>query len=169
MLGKEKARADSVEKDRDAHKTRADKAEAARDDLKEKFDAAEKARKDAVDATPAKVRARVDLETKAGPIMGKDFKMDALEDRAIQVAVIKHVTGVEVAADRSNDYVAARFDAAVERAGTSTEVFQRAHAEIEKNRAAKTDADDLGEKAKAENAKRGQNLFIPVGGHQATK
>lgn len=141
-LGAEKARADAAVTERDALKSSLDKLTARADSLVEELATEKKARKDALDATPALVRARVELETKASPIMGKDFKMDGVSDREIQVAVIKHVTGVETPADKSADYIAARFDAAIERASTSAEVFQRAHAEINAGRAAKTDAGD---------------------------
>lgn len=169
-LGAEKARADAADALAKTHKAELDKAQARVDSLTEELTVEKKARKDAVDATPAKVRARVDLETKAGPILGKEFKMDSLEDRAIQVAVIKHVTGVETPADKSLDYVAARFDAAVERAGTSEEVFQKAHAEINANRGAKNDGSteaDAGELAKAKHLKRKDSMFVKPGGFAA--
>ena len=169
-LGAEKARADAADALAKTHKAELDKATARVDSLTEELTAEKKARKDAVDATPAKVRARVDLETKAGPIMGKDFKMDGLEDRAIQIAVIKNVTDVEVPTDKSLDYVAARFDAAIERAGTSEEVFQKAHAEIEKNRNDRANADggaDAGEEAKKKHLKRRDSMFVKPGGFAA--
>lgn len=134
-LGAEKARADAADKLATERKVDLDKVTAAKDDLKEKFDTAEKARKDAIDAGPGLVRERVALETAAAPIMGKTFKMDALDDRAIQVAVIKKVTNADVDAKASNDYVKARFDAAIERASTSEQVFRDANNVIQKNRA----------------------------------
>lgn len=159
-LGAEKSRADAAEKIATAEKARADKAEGERDGLKDKFDAADKARKDAIDATPALVRARVALETKAGPILGAEFKMDGADDRAIQLAVIKKVTNVDIAADKSMDYVAARFDAAIERASTSAEVFQAANAAIVQSRADGITGADLGEAAKAEHLKRAKSVFV---------
>ena len=134
-LGAEKARADASIATAAVTQTSLDQLTARHDELKLKFDAADKARKDAVDAGPTLVRARVALETKAAPILGKDFKMDGLEDRAIQLAVIKQVSKVDVAADKSADYVSARFDAAIERAATSNEVFQAANRLITSNRA----------------------------------
>jgi len=134
-FGAEKARADAAIATSTATKVELDKLTARHDELTLKFDAADKARKDAVDAGPTLVRARVALETKAAPILGKDFKMDGVDDRAIQLAVIKAVSKVDVAADKSADYVSARFDAAIERAATSTEVFQAANRLITSNRA----------------------------------
>lgn len=112
----EKARADKAEAERDAEKARADKLEADRDAQKERADKAEKSRTDEAAALPALVRARVDLETKAAPVLGADVKLDAMSDREIRVAVIKAVCDVEVPADKSDEYVSARYDGAIEQA-----------------------------------------------------
>ena len=159
-LGATTLRADQAEKLAAEHKSALDKSTARADSLAEELASEKKLRTDAAAAAPAAVRARVDLETKAATVMPKEFKLDALDDRAIQVAVIKHVTGVEIAADKSNDYVAARYDAAIERASISTEVFQRTHAQIDASRAVKEDA---GEQAKAEHRAQSAALFIQPG------
>ena len=148
-LGAEKARADAAIATSTATKVELDKLTAHHDELKLKFDAADKARKDAVDAGPTLIRARVALETKAAPILGKDFKMDGLDDRAIQLAVIKAVSKVDVGADKSNDYVTARFDAAIERVVASTDTFQAANKIISNNRADQAFTDEAA-KARAE-------------------
>lgn len=160
----QKARADAAEKTAAEHKSALDKATARVDSLTEELAAAQKARTDALAATPALVRARVELETKAASVMAKEFKMDGLDDRAIRVAVIKHVSNVDLGADKSDDYITARFDAAIERASTSSEVFQRANGIIQANGAAKQDAGDA---AKAEYLKKQKDLFIPPGGRAA--
>jgi hypothetical protein len=97
-------------------RVRADKLEAERDAHKERADKAEKAVTDAAAAQPEQVRARVALETKAGAVLGPETKLDGMADREIRVAVIKKVCNVDVAAEKSDDYVSARYDAAVEQA-----------------------------------------------------
>ena len=95
---------------------RADKAEGERDAAKERADRADAARTDAIAAAPAQVRARIQLETQAEGILGKEFKLDGLDDTAIKAAVVAKLTGKELPADKAKnaDYVSARFDAAVE-------------------------------------------------------
>ena len=102
-------RADTAETQRDDLKTRLDKAEAERDDFKTKFEAAEKSRTDAAEGFAAAVRARVELEGTAAKILGEGFESDGKTDREIKEACIK--------ADcegKSEDYVQARFDLALE-------------------------------------------------------
>jgi hypothetical protein len=147
-LGAANLRADSAEKARDTEKQRADKAEADRDIFKSRFDEAEKQRKDAVDGSPGKVRARVALETAAIRVLGGKIKradgveieVAAAADRELKLAVIKHVENVDCDVDpagqkRSDVYVDARYDAAIERAGKSAETFQHANAVIDAARA----------------------------------
>jgi hypothetical protein len=99
-LASAKARADKAEGERDAATARADKAEASRMDEA---------------AVQARVKARVDLERKAGALLDTETKLDGMSDRDIRVAVVKHVDGVDIAADKSDAYVEARFDAVVDR------------------------------------------------------
>lgn len=78
--------------------------------------AAATARADAAEASfEDRVRGRVELLTVAGPVLGAEVRLDSLTDREVQLAVVKHVTGVDVSAEKSDDYVAARYDAALER------------------------------------------------------
>lgn len=116
----EKARADKAEGERDAAKSRADKLEAERDAEKARADQAEKARTDAADAVAGQVRARVELERKAGAILG-EADVAKMSDREIKAAVVKKVDGAEIAADKSDAYVDARFDSAVERADSASD------------------------------------------------
>ena len=157
-LGKEKARADKAEADLAAMKKHADKLEAERDDAKEAATKAEQARKDAVEAAPKQIRARMDMEQKAASLLGKDFKMDGLTDRKLRCAVIKHITNVDVADTKTDDYVEARYEAALERADASKEAFTEVQTFINKNH-----ADDTGphkaDLAKVEMVKR-QHTFI---------
>lgn len=123
----EKVRADAAEAALKAETLRADKADAFGDGQKVRADKAEaelvQLRKDAVDVVPALIKARVALVTKANAILG-DVKLDGKDildsdDRAIMSAVVEKIDGLKIAADKSADYVSARFDAAYERAGKS--------------------------------------------------
>ena len=113
----ETARQDAAATELAAERKRADTLEAERDALKAQLDAAEKARKDAADSFSSQVRARVDLEGAARQVLGADADLAAMTDREIRVAVVKKTDGVEVPAEKSDDYVTARYDAAIERAG----------------------------------------------------
>lgn len=105
------ARADAAEvaqaditKERDTLQARADELEAEVKGLKE-------VNHDEAIADAAK--ARVSLLTKAGKVIDADEHMDATE-RDIMIAVIaKRHDGVDLA-ERSDDYVTARFDAVIE-------------------------------------------------------
>lgn len=109
----ETARADRAEGERDTAVARADKAEGERDAEKAKAEAAEKARLDAVDgvAEAAKVRAQLCFDAKR---VDAELDADSLTDREIKVAVVKKVCDFDVTADHSDDYLAARFDGALE-------------------------------------------------------
>lgn len=116
QVAAEKARADSAEVALAKMKRRADKAEGERDAEKVRADNAEKERKDAVDLTPTRVRERVELETRALAILGKDTDLSKMSDREVRVAVVKRVDGADIDDKRSDDYVSARYDSALERA-----------------------------------------------------
>lgn len=102
------AKVADLEKQVAGEKSRADKAEADRDSAKERADTAEDPKKlrDAI-------KARVALETAAVKVLGPEFKFDELDDRAVRVAALKKC-GVEITKERSDDYVKARFDGAIE-------------------------------------------------------
>lgn len=127
------------------------KLAAERDEHKDRADKADKARTDAVAANPAKVKARVALEGQARKILGKrcdsvdgktpEVNLDALLDRDVQLAVIKHVTNVDCMASLAGKddayitaYVSARYDAAIERATVSADTHRAATQVIENNR-----------------------------------
>lgn len=127
------------------------KVTAERDVANERADTAEKSRVDAVNANPARVRERVQLEGNARKVLGKrcdrvdgkdpELDLDALGVREIQLAVIKHVTNVDAMSDlKGKDdafiaaYVAARYDAALERATASADTFRENRAHIERGR-----------------------------------
>jgi hypothetical protein len=141
QVAAETLRADQAESDAKAQKTRADTAEAQAEQYKLELDklrkeradvdvekmqrqikvlqsnvTAQKARADKAespDTIRAKVQARVALERKAADVIGADAKFDAMDDRALMGAVIERLCGVSVEG-RSDEYVKARFDAAVE-------------------------------------------------------
>lgn len=115
-------RADNAEQKLRAETSRADKAEGDRDAAKDRADRAEKERNDAAANAPTVVRARLQLEAQAAPILGSETKLDGLDDTAIKAAVVAKLTGKELPAEKakSPDYVAARFDAAMELAAEST-------------------------------------------------
>ncbi len=61
----------------------------------------------------AKVKERVSLERQAGSILGSEFKMDALDNTALRVEVVKK-SYPEIKLDgKSADYVTALFDQAI--------------------------------------------------------
>lgn len=145
------ARADAAERDLTAAKTVAAKLEAERDAQKERADAAEKARTDAVAATPARVRARVELESNARRVLGArcdavegkpaEIDLNTLDDRAVKLAVIKHVTNADALetckgkdAAYIDVYVSARYDAAIERATASADLLRETRDVIEGHR-----------------------------------
>lgn len=115
------ARADAA---RDAElvacKARGDKAEA-------RADAAEKTVKDLqakLDAAPAeiaaKLAARGTLETAARKVLGSEYKFDGKTEREIRVDAIRKSDATFDGKDKSDDYVAARFDAEAARTSPST-------------------------------------------------
>jgi hypothetical protein len=65
-------------------------------------------------AAPAKiaesVKARAALEAAATVLLGKDVRIDGLSDRDLRIAAIVKSDPKFVAADRSDEYVTARFD-----------------------------------------------------------
>jgi hypothetical protein len=102
-----------LEGERDAARTAAEEAKAE----------LAKVRKDADDAVVAKVRESLDVLSKAVVVLGKDakVKLDGKDVemvdaplRAVKCAVIKHLKGKTVTAEKLDAYVDALFDDAVE-------------------------------------------------------
>lgn len=117
-LEKANARADAAEQEReDAKRSHADMKkeydalQAKMDALKEEMDKMKDERGDAAIAEAAK--ARVSLLTKAGKVIDTAPHLDASE-REIMEAVIKSRNDKLDLSDKSDDYVSARFDAAIE-------------------------------------------------------
>lgn len=140
-IGAVTARADKLETDSKVEKARADKAEAERDAAKEAAVADAKARKDAEDGVGARVDARIALEVGARKVLGARcdaaegtdgaINLRTLTDRQVKLSVIEHVTGAKCDVDaagkvRTDEYINARFDAAIERASESADTFRGA-------------------------------------------
>jgi hypothetical protein len=70
-------------------------------------------------AIAALVNARVDLVEKARTVLGDEFKPDAMTDREIKAAVVSKLSPGAKLDGKSDDYVNARFDAAMESSETS--------------------------------------------------
>lgn len=111
--------AEKAQADAKAAADRADAAEAKAATMAGERDAA-KARADAAmeQADPAKlqaaIKARVALETSARAHLPAEIALDSLTDRQVREAVVKHASPSADLASASDDYVRARFDAALE-------------------------------------------------------
>ena len=156
--------AQALDKEREAQAARektmkadADKATARADQAEGDLAKERAARKDAED--PAKLRekiaARVALEQVAAKHLGADAKLDAMSDREVKVAVIKKLAGADLGADRSDDYVAARFDAAVGDVGAQS--LDAARAAAERASSAAAERPDL--KARKDADEHARNLW----------
>lgn len=109
--------ASAIEKERAASASQLAAATGRADSLAKQLEAETKARKDAEDpkALAVRVAARVALEVEARKHLGADTRLDELADRAIRAAVIEKLEG-EPVPNRSDEYLAARFDSAIKHA-----------------------------------------------------
>ncbi|MBT8412476.1 MAG: DUF2213 domain-containing protein [Octadecabacter sp.] len=117
-LTKERERADKAEAERaDAERTKADMQKeydglkGKMDALKEEMDAMKEGNNDAAIAEAAK--ARVSLLAKAGKLTNADALADKSPREIMEAAIKARHDSLDLS-DKSDDYVAARFDAAVE-------------------------------------------------------
>lgn len=156
-IGELTARVDTADKALIVASARADKSDAERDAAKELAAKAEAARNDAANGQSALVDARVALLASAGRILGadiakplatqvvrvdgKDAAITTFNERALKLAVIKHVTNADCSGSNpatgkpfSSDYVDARYDFAVEQAAASADTFRGANNAIEATR-----------------------------------
>lgn len=119
------AERDASRKERDDARSQKDALEAERDALKASSD------KLRADADPAKiderVNARLALLDAARDILGKDFDAKGQSDREVRVAALKKVDEKMNLDGKSDDYVAARFDLAVEQARTERDDLGGVH------------------------------------------
>lgn len=138
---KEKARADSLEGERDGLKSEVSKLQAERadgkdddaDQLRRQIKAlqtqvaAQKRRADEAEAAqPEKIRARVELQVKAGQFLDPKARLDQMTDRDVMAAVVERLQPGTDLKDRSDDYVRARFDSAVEAYARGSAALDRA-------------------------------------------
>lgn len=114
-----KAKEDELEQlkaERDKAKEDAEKAEAAKDEAEKKAEDAEQEKQDAL--KPEKIRdlvqARVALQTQAASILGAETKLDAMSDLEVKHAVIAKLHPEAKLDGKSEVYVQARYDAAIE-------------------------------------------------------
>ncbi len=91
---------------------RADAAEAQIAQFEAKFD--------------ARVNERVALVTRAGAVMGPDFRCDGFDNREIMAAVVKRLDpNADVSASVSTDLIRGRFDSATERHASTARSMAR--------------------------------------------
>lgn len=128
-LASETRRADEAEGELESLRTRVKQLEENRIDeaepnrlrgeikvLQTRLAAAEKSRVDAEspDRLRKAVRARVAIEKAAEAVLPDTGRVDTLNDRELMCVVVEKLHGVTIEASRSDDYVRARFDSAVE-------------------------------------------------------
>lgn len=128
-LGAETRRADEAEGELESLRTRVKHLEENRIDegeisklrgeikvLQTRLSSAEKSRVDAEspDRLRKAVKARVSIEKAAEAILQDTSRIDNLSDRELMCVVVEKLHGFIVPAERSDDYVRARFDSAVE-------------------------------------------------------
>jgi hypothetical protein len=90
---------------------------AERDDARDKLELAEAEAKVVEAKREDSIRASVKLRqvaVTALPASDKPDRFDDMSDRDVKLAVIEHISGKRVDADKTDDYVDARFDGAVE-------------------------------------------------------
>jgi hypothetical protein len=107
--------------ERDTAQGRADAAAKTLEDTKKKLDAAEDPKR-----LDTLVTERTKLVSRAQKVLGKDAKLDGLTVRQVHEAVLKKLDDKLDLKERSDDYVSARFDAAVENATDDTKRKARA-------------------------------------------
>ena len=135
-------RADAAEKAASEAKIRADKAEGERDAAKsaaEKLEADLKAEREGMSA---RVDSRVQVIAKAAKMLPADFAFAGKTDREIQEAALKAAEPKFDGKDRSDDYIAARFDAAADHTPEAKSALRVKPTPNPKNRADANDADD---------------------------
>lgn len=117
-----KARADAAEAAAKDVAAKVAAAEARADTAQAKADAAvaevakeKKLRLDGAESTKAEVRARLELERTAGDVLGTGIKLDGKSDTEIKVEVLARLDADFAPAGKSEAYVAARYDIALEK------------------------------------------------------
>jgi hypothetical protein len=166
-VGELTARNDSLAKDLDtekkAHgeaKTRLDSVTAECDAAKEKAEKAEKARTDSEGTMMERARARIALEGTAAKHLrndaGEPDDVSKKSDHEIRTAVAEKLTGKSMAG-KSEAYVNARFDAAIESATDGDEAMNSVREAADDAVRSDAGSDDVAMKARDEMIKRNQN------------
>lgn len=169
----ESLRADQAEEQAKADKARADKAEATAEQYKQELDKLRKERADvdveklqrqiktlqgqvtrektradkaeAPETIREKVAARVSLERKAADVLGAESKFDEMDDRAVMTSVIDRLCGISCSG-KSDDYIKARFDAAIESYTLGSAQLERVREAAETRTTERTDSRSVREK-----------------------
>jgi len=111
-------RLDEAEQEKKKLDEEMEKLKAERDQLEEELEKKkaedEEAEKKRADSIRQAVRARIALENQARPILGDDFKFDDATDLEIKKAVIQKLSPEAKLDGKSEVYIEARYDAAIE-------------------------------------------------------
>lgn len=145
-----------------------EKLQRAREELKAKLDAADSETAKKVDALQAKldqaaselekakadaakapeqireqIKTRMDLEAKAKKALGKEAKLDGKSDRDVRVEVLKKLEPKLDVAKKSDEYVAARFDAACDSMRDSASEISQVRAVAERKDSEDEEREDV--------------------------
>lgn len=112
-------RADAAETKNADLQSKIDSVTAERDTAKAELEKMQKI--DHAQAIADGVKARSELVSKAGKVLDAETKVDSMSDKDIKVAVIKKVHADADLEGKSDDYINARFDAAIEVSKVSAE------------------------------------------------
>lgn len=150
-------RVDSLESEIADERKARQPEEALREQVKallRKNELLEKQRNDALSPERLRdeVKKRVALETAAGTVLGEKVRLDDLSDRQLMEQVVTKLHGSEIDSEKSDDYVRARFDAAIEGYRTGEEALDRFH-EIQRKREEK-EREKNGERKDAKSARQ---------------
>jgi 8-oxo-dGTP pyrophosphatase MutT (NUDIX family) len=122
---------DKMKEDKEKAEDAKDKAEAKADALTEQLTQ----RADGADFN-ARVQARLDLLTVAASVVPAEVKLDSLDDKAIKTAVIMATSPDARLDGKSDAYLDARYDAAVEALDARSDSSGRLHTQITGSRTA---------------------------------
>jgi hypothetical protein len=137
QLAKATARADAYDAKASDLAKQVETLQGERDALKSAVEKAEKARTDSENSIESRVRARVELESKVSSLL-KDTPLVGLSDRAIKIAAIKKMDGVELNDQHPDPYINGRFDASIDRNTVAVEQLAAV-----RSTEVKTDSEDV--------------------------
>jgi hypothetical protein len=112
----QKARLDAATQELAGAKAALEREKARADSAAEDLSKEKKLRADAEDPSKieARVKARLDLESTARKVLGANEKLDGLSEKDLKAKVVQKVYPSAQLAGKSDDYLQARFDAALE-------------------------------------------------------